>query len=137
MNLESLIREAANTPPIDVEAYYSKAYAEYQANLTHEAAETFSVLCARKPLESRFWVGLGASLQACTQYEKALYAWAMAAILDPENPFPHFHAAECCDSLNQSTDALKALAEAKKRVKDPSHRLYKPIRLLEETWRNR
>jgi type III secretion system low calcium response chaperone LcrH/SycD len=137
VNLNTLIEEANKTPSIDIEAFYAQAYAHYQANQTDEAAKIFSILCARQPLEVRFWFGLGASLQGSANHEKALYAWAMAALLDPENPYPHFHAAECSDFLKQNNDASLALMEAKKRINDPAHILLAPIALLEEQWRNR
>lgn len=137
MNLETLLLEAKKAPPIDAEAFYAKAYAHYQANQTAEAAEIFTILCARQPMDARFWFGLGASLQGSMKYEQALYAWAMAALLDPENPYPHFYAAECSDSLQQTSDASRALQEAKLRIKDPQHPLYAPIASLEEQWRNR
>ena len=132
-----LLQEAAKAPTIDVEAFYAQAYAHYQANQSTEAAEIFSVLCARQPMEVRFWIGLGASLMGCTNYEKALHAWAMAALLDPRDPSPHFHAAECLDSLKQYRDASLALKEAKQRISDSEHPLHSPIALLEEQWRNR
>jgi type III secretion system low calcium response chaperone LcrH/SycD len=137
MSLQILIQEGLKAPTIDIEAFYAQAYAHYQSNQTAEAAEIFSVLCARHPLESRFWFGLGASFMGCANYEKALYAWAMAALLDPSNPYPHFHAAECSDSLKQYRDASLAIQEAKQRISDPQHPLQSPIALLEEQWRNR
>jgi type III secretion system low calcium response chaperone LcrH/SycD len=137
MNLNDLIQEAKKAPPLDTEAFYTKAYAHYQANQPDLAAEIFTVLCTRQPMEKRYWFGLGASLQESKNYEKALYAWAMTALLDPENPYPHFHAAECSDSLEQYNDALLAIREAQNRVSDPQHPLYAPIALLEEQWRKR
>ena len=137
MNLKTLIDKAAKIPPIDAEAFYSKAYVHYQANQTTQAAEIFSILCTRQPMEARFWFGLGASLQRSSNYEKALYAWAMAALLDAENPYPHFHAAECADSLKRYRDASLALNEAKKRISDSAHPLQAPMALLEEQWKSR
>ena len=137
MNLSALLEKAAKTPLIDVEAFYLKAYAYYQANQLAEAAEIFGILCARQPMEKRFWFGLGASLQESANYEKARYAWAMAALLDPENPYPHFHAAECSDALARHKDASLALAEAKNRINEPEHPLQGRVALLEEQWRDR
>lgn len=122
--------------PIDCDAFYAAAYAQYQANRNEDAAEIFSVLCARQPLEARYWFGLGASLQASSKHEKALHAWAMAALIRFDDPYPHFHAAECSYSLGKMQDALLALQEAKRRIHDPSHELNGPIAVLEEQWRS-
>ncbi len=133
---EALIREAEETPPIDPEAFYAHAYALYQSGKTADASEVFQVLCVKYPLESRFWCGLAASCQENANYDKALRSWAMSALLDPENPYPHFHAAECATSLNQKEDALLALEEAKSLIKSDTHSLAPSITALEERWRN-
>jgi type III secretion system low calcium response chaperone LcrH/SycD len=137
VTFQTLIQKAEGTPPIDTEAFYAQAYAHYQAHQSSEAAEFFTVLCARKPMESRFWLGLAASLQESQHYEKALSAWAMAALLEPKDPYPHFHAAQCAFSLNQMEDAFLALKEARQIIEqDPAHPLKEPIAVFEKQWRN-
>ena len=121
----------------DLESSYAEAYALYQAGKYARASDLFRSLCTESPLEARFWFGLGSCMQESGEYQNALQAWAMAALLDPKNPYPHFHAAECSCSLNQMKDASMALKEAKARLLDPTHRLCGPIEVLEEQWRNR
>ena len=121
----------------DLEASYTQAYALYQSGRNSRAAHLFRSLCAEAPLEYRFWFGLGSCLQESREFQNALQAWAMAALLDPKNPYPHFHAAECACSLNQMKEAGLALKEAKARLVDPNHPLRGPIEVLEEQWRNR
>lgn len=105
----------------EAELFYSYAFAHYQSGHSKEAIEAFHVLCARRPLESRFWFGLGASLQEERKYQDALHAWAMTALLNPDDPYPHFHAAECYLSLNLPQDAEKAFQEA--RLRNPKFKL--------------
>lgn len=137
MSLQSLIEKSKETPPLDYEAFYAQAFSFYQSNQLEQSAEIFTILCERKPLESRFWRGLAASFQESNQFEKALYAWAMIAILEPHDPYPHFHAAQCSCSLHRMNDALLALQEAKDRIQnDPEHPLYSPILTFENCWRN-
>ncbi len=64
----------------------------------------------------------------------ALHAWAMAALLKKEDPYPHFHAAECCFSLGHYEDAVKALREASSKLEN-NHPLGEKIALLKEQWR--
>lgn len=135
MDFDALVQAAEGTPPIDPEAFYAHAFALYQAGKMEDASEVFQVLCTRYPLEKRFWFGLAASCQESAHYEKALHAWAMSALLDPDNPYPHFHAAECSTSLQQKEDALFALEEARALMKS-DERLSKSIYALEERWRN-
>ena len=120
----------------EVEKFYSYGFAQYGSGNWAEAADVFRVLCTRRPLEPRFWFALGATLQEAESYQEALHSWAMAALLERDDPYPHFHAAECCFSLNMSDDARKALRESELRTqKDPTHPLKSKICLLRQQWR--
>jgi type III secretion system low calcium response chaperone LcrH/SycD len=116
------------------EQFYSFAFAQYQCGDLKKATDAFHVLCARRPLEARFWFGLGATLQEDKCYEGALRAWAMTALLDRDNPYPHFHAAECACSIANFDDAKHALREAKKRLTE-DHPLEEKIPILQEAWK--
>lgn len=116
------------------EQFYSVGFAQYECGNWKKAAEAFYTLCAKKPMESRYWFGLGASLQEWGRYKSALKAWAMTALLDKENPYPHFHAAECALSLKNLKDASLALKEAKKRIHEGDHPLLHRISVLAEGW---
>ena len=117
------------------EQFYSYAFAQYQSGNWTQAIEVFQILCARRPLEARFWFGLGASLQEGNDYEKALRAWAMTALLDQENPYPHFHAAECSFSLKDLANDSLALREAEMKIGKPEHPLNDRISLLKTSWK--
>lgn len=120
----------------ETERFYAYGFAQYRSGNWAEAADIFRLLCTRKPLEPRFWFALGATLQEANSYQEALNAWAMAALLNKEDPYPHFHAAECCLSLRLEQDAAKALAETVLRVGlDPNHPLREKISLLRRQWR--
>jgi type III secretion system low calcium response chaperone LcrH/SycD len=117
----------------EVEQFYAYGFAQYGSGNWGEAADVFRVLCTRRPFESRFWFGLGATLQEASSYSDALHAWAMAALLKEEDPFPHFHAAECYFSLANQEDGAKALHESAKRA-GIGHPLEGRIALLKERW---
>lgn len=120
----------------DVEKFYAYGFAQYGTGNWNEAAETFRVLCTRRPLESRFWFALGATLQEAGSFHEALHSWAMSALLQKDDPYPHFHAAECCLSLQKVKDAALALAESKMRLPEGQpHPLKGKITLLEQQWR--
>jgi len=118
-----------------IEQFYTFAYAQYMFGHTAESRQVFQLLCARRPLESRFWFGLGASCQELKEYEAALRAWAMAALTKKSDPYPHFHAAECAFSLGQQEDAQKALREAEERLAiEPNASLAERILTLKQLW---
>jgi len=118
---------------VAAEHFYAFAFAQYQNGDLMLAHDAFHVLCARRPFEARFWFGLGAVLQEKKDYQAAMRAWAMAALLDRENPYPHFHAAECACSVQNLEDARLALREAEVRMPD-GHSLKERIPLLREAW---
>lgn len=120
-------------PPEQAEKFYSLGFSLYGAGNYKESADVFEVLCAQWPLEPKHWFALASSRQENTEYDKALHAWAMAAILKSEDPYPHFHAAECCLSLNQKEEADLALASAHTRsCENPA--LQDKIALLRQQW---
>lgn len=118
----------------EVESFYLYGYSHYNSGDWAEAADIFRLLCTRRPLDARFWFGLGAALQEGSSYFDALHAWAMAALLKKEDPYPHFHAAECYFSLAEHEEAGKALQEALLKI-ETNHPLQEKIFLLREQWR--
>jgi type III secretion system low calcium response chaperone LcrH/SycD len=120
----------------ETEKFYAYGFAQYGSGNWAEAADAFRLLCTRRPLEPKFWFALGATLQEAGRYEDALHSWAMAALLKKEDPYPHFHAAECCFSLQMAEDASKALAESESRLgAEFAHPLKDKIGLLRQQWR--
>jgi len=104
------IQASGEVPPEKVlAALYANAYHLYDAGHFDQAIGPFQLLVTLNPYEEQYWMGLGAALQMNKSYEKALNAYAMAVLLDDENPYPHFHAAECYISLKNLDDVVKAL----------------------------
>jgi type III secretion system low calcium response chaperone LcrH/SycD len=118
----------------DVDLLYTMAYGLYQGGDYVQSRQLFRQLVVCKPLEQKHWVGLGSTLQMEKSYEEALTAWSMAALLEKDDPTPHYHAAECLFSLEQSSEALKALREVKKRSADAEPELMKKVEALEKIW---
>lgn len=140
--LHSLLEKAASDPAYQEkkketaqarEVLYLGAFCFYEKGHYLEAAEHFTKLVLIDPFEKKYWFGLAASEQLAKNYQAALPAWSVAAVLDKESAYPHFHAAECFLSEGNVKEALLALEEAKKHSPDPE--LEKKISVLEEIWR--
>ncbi|MBN1914895.1 MAG: SycD/LcrH family type III secretion system chaperone [Parachlamydiales bacterium] len=95
---------------------YAQGYAFYQQGQYEKGAEIFKILTLHDPMEEKFFKGLASCYQMQGFFEKATESWAICALLDKNDPYPHFHAAECLISLGEKNDAIKALLEAKKRL---------------------
>ncbi len=115
------------------EMLYLSAFCFYEKGHYPEAAEDFTKLVLLHPFEKKYWFGLAASQQLAKNYKAALPAWGVAAILDKNGAYPHFHAAECLLSEGNVEEALLALEEAKRNFPDPE--LESKITALQEIWR--
>jgi type III secretion system low calcium response chaperone LcrH/SycD len=94
----------------------------YQQKNYALAEPLFTQLCMSNPFEASFWRGLASSLQMLTKWKEALQAWCIVALLQDNDPLPHFHAAECFFLLKEKEETKKAILQAEKRVeaaKDP------------------
>ena len=116
----------------DVELLYAMAFGLYEGGDYTGAKPLFRQLVVSKPLTQKHWVGLASTLQMEKNYEEALTAWSMAALMERNDPSPHFHAAECLFSMGQTDEARKALNEVKKRTEEKE--LLGKVSTLEEAW---
>lgn len=102
----------------EMEAVYRFAHNAYQQHRYDDARKLFQFLAENDHTESRFWMGLGASLQMTAAYEEALAAYGVAAVLDATNPEPPLRAAECylaegaLDGAGKAVDAVRLVCEA-------------------------
>lgn len=117
----------------DILFLYEMGYNLYQAGDYAKAEEIFKRLTVSKPYEGNFWKSFASSLQMQNKWEEALVPWSMLCLIDPDNPLPHFHAAECLFTLNQPEEGKKALQAAKNR--DTAKAFAEKIALLEEVWK--
>jgi len=107
------IKEMKGIDDDQMEALYGIAYNYYSADKLEDAIRTFSMLAMLNPYDSKYWKGLGASLQVQKHYEKAAEAYGMAATTAGiHDPTPHFHAGECYTHLKQFKDACIAFEMA-------------------------
>lgn len=124
-----------------VEGLYAFAYGYYNKARYAEAESLFRVLTAVRLRDIRFWKGFGAVLQMLKKYDQAVEAYSWAAVFDEkfDDPYPHFHAAECLYSLGQIPRGLKALHSAKTiaQTKGTYAGLLSQIALLQEAWRKK
>ncbi|MBS3904214.1 MAG: tetratricopeptide repeat protein [Simkania sp.] len=98
---------------------YAAAYAFYEAGDYEKAVEMFTALTQSAPFEINHWKGLASAQQMRPDYEAALHAWSIASLLNEQDPWVHFHAAECMLSLDKQHEAAKALVMAEARI-DPA-----------------
>ncbi|MEJ5301204.1 MAG: SycD/LcrH family type III secretion system chaperone [Thermodesulforhabdaceae bacterium] len=110
---ETTLQEVKGFSDEQMEAIYAIAFNLYQGGKYKDAVEVFTWLGMMNPFVSKYWMGLGASLQMLKDFNNALNAYAVAAITSkPEDPVPHLHAGECYLGLGDKEEALKAFTMA-------------------------
>ena len=66
------------------EALYALAYQQVGQGQFEQAADLLLVLTALRPLDARFWLGLGVCAQQGKRYTEAIGHYGTAALLDPD-----------------------------------------------------
>ena len=93
----------------ELEAVYNLAHNAYQQQRYEDARKLFQFLAENDHAESRFWMGLAASYQMTGEYEQAVTAYGVAALLDATDPRMPLHACECYVAMNDWESGRKAL----------------------------
>jgi len=96
----------------ETEALYAIAYNMYRTGQYEKALSLFKTLCFLDQLEPKYWFGLGATYQRLKNFERAASVYAYTTILEPDNPTPALHAAECLIALGKRYEAEGALLTA-------------------------
>lgn len=92
----------------EMDSLYAVGFEDYQKKRYSVAKEAFRWLVILDTFEEKYWLGYASCQKMLGEYEKALYSFAMVALLDDHSPDPHFHAAECYRMLKNEAEAKKA-----------------------------
>jgi type III secretion system low calcium response chaperone LcrH/SycD len=128
--------ELGGLSPASLKTLYGFAYRFYRDGHYDKARDFFRFLVLIQSEDKKHWMGLGGAEQMCENYSPALQAYAFATVLDPTDPMPHFHAAECYARLEQWEQAHKALAACEHYIPDTakSRPLLARIHLMRQNW---
>lgn len=82
------------------EQVYEIAFGLYKGGKQKEALGMFRLLSQACPNQYDYRFGFGACLQLERKYPAALSQYEKCTLLDPSNPYPLVHIAECYLALN-------------------------------------
>jgi type III secretion system low calcium response chaperone LcrH/SycD len=91
-----------------MEMLYAHAYQLYQTGCYEKASGIFRMLVMHDHWESKYFLGLGATLQMLKLYEKAAEVYSYCFLLDRKNPVAPFQAGKCYMALNDCEKAKSA-----------------------------
>ena len=94
----------------DYETAYAIGHKLYMRHRFDDAVKIFGFLAMHNHLERRFVMAFASALQMAKDHASAIRIYTLAAIMDPDNPWPCFHTCECLIALGMKAEALEGLA---------------------------
>lgn len=122
---ESSMQEELGISDEALEAMYFVGYTKYRNKRYKEAADIFLLIVSINPYLYKAVFALASAKQMLREYQAAVFFYYLAAPLEPENPMPLFHVAECFLALKErelAKDTLKSVTELKNVL--PEHESY-------------
>lgn len=114
----------------ELDEKYEIAKNLYENGILKNAKELFKELILKDPFIWQFWFAIGAIYQKEKNYFQAIFSYNLAKLLNKENAFLYFHAAESFLSINNKKKASDELKVAKKLTHDAN--LLDKIEILEK-----
>lgn len=99
-----------------LEGIYGQAYRLYNTGKYQEASQIFRLLIMVNSMEPKYTMGLAACFHMVKEYKHAVDGYTLCSIIDPDNPIPQYHAADCFINLGDKLSAIIALKMAVKRA---------------------
>lgn len=138
LNLRTLmIKDSINSKEA-MSALYAIGFQLYENGKYREAIDVFRVLTVLDVSERKYWLGLGASFQMQKDYDCALQSYGYAALLNENDPYAHFHAAECFLAQKEIEKGCQVLEVAKSVAllnKEKYNSLLTQIELMQNAWK--
>lgn len=99
-----------------LEGIYGQAYRLYNTGKYKEASQIFRLLIMVNSMEPKYTMGLAACFHMVKEYDHAVDGYTLCSIIDPDNPIPQYHAADCYINMGDKLSAVVALKMAVKRA---------------------
>ncbi|ARP89624.1 CesD/SycD/LcrH family type III secretion system chaperone [Bordetella genomosp. 9] len=116
--LSALVREGgsigqmAGVTQASTEGLYAVAYETFQKRQYEKARVLFSQLVVYDHMDSRFIMGLAATLHKLERFEEALRMYAIVAMMKIDDPVPFMMSGDAQLALGRSEDAMESYALA-------------------------
>lgn len=98
-----------------IQALSQDAYQQYNSGKYNEALHLFSILAVADG-SYPYLFGMAACNHMMKEYRKAADAYMKCALLEPKDPTPYYHAADCYLHLNEIVSAMIALQMVVNRI---------------------
>ncbi|MDF2549007.1 MAG: sycD9 [Chlamydiales bacterium] len=92
-----------------MEGIYSQGYNLYNQGRYQDASYVFRLLMMLDYKVAKYTLGLAACLHRLGDFSNAIVIYTLVGVLEPTNPIPYYHAADCFLKLGQTEGAFWAL----------------------------
>lgn len=103
------IQAIAGLTDSSIERLYQAAKYVFDQKCFLDAANAFGFLTMLNASKFAFWLGLGNSEYKLNNYEQALFAYAFACRINPEDYLSHIFSCRCYEALGERDNAINAL----------------------------
>jgi type III secretion system low calcium response chaperone LcrH/SycD len=117
-NGQGVVQAAFGVSDKTLERYYQAAAKLLEQHRWQDARDAFTFLTFLNAFVYNFWLGLGVSEQSMESYDRALIAYAMAELLDPQNPVPNANGFQCAIGLKNKELAEEFWKKAVEKCQD-------------------
>ena len=104
------LQDALDISPLLMQKKYEMAVGQILHHDYMSAVSLFSYLAVIDPYDVRYWIVLGAANALGRQYTAAFDSFAIARLIDPDDPQPYLMSAYCLQMAGEQEDAKRCLA---------------------------
>jgi hypothetical protein len=108
-------------------SFYQIGYEFFKQEKHEDARCVFQFLSSLNPCSHELWIALGMSHQKLSDWFSAVYSYSMASLMNPFNPVPYIHSAECFISNSDKKNAQGSLNLAEYFLTDNNREAFMPI----------
>jgi type III secretion system low calcium response chaperone LcrH/SycD len=116
--------------PQEIEEIYAIGYEHYQGRDYEKAIASFSTLIQLNPYVIKYWVAIGAALQAKQEFKEALDIYKIALTLEENHAPTLFYSAQCLYALEKIAECKETLMKLLQLGEKGSHFLDKAREIL-------
>lgn len=102
-------KDAMGLDEAAIEGIYGHAYRLYNAGKYKDSQLLFRLLITLDPMESKFMMGSAACFHMLQEFSHAASLYAIASMINQENPIPHYHSADCYAKMGLNGAAMNEL----------------------------
>ena len=123
-----------------ISSLYAMGYHFYRNGKYEDAKPIFRLLSTVQADDRKHWLGLAGCYQMLKEYKAAIECYSVAAIQNPNDPYPHWHAAECFYRSNHKEKAFTTLNSAIEIAQLDVIKfqpLISQLQLIRQVWKNK